>query len=301
MTHAFSLSIKLSLRSTPCRRRPKGVLARAMDSPPTRMSANTKSGDITRDSGQDRPPMTRGWGGVGARSDEDVTRSGYSGWNYPGRRRGRQHSCWRTCQDSTVRWDMRWWMCRRAIEKYHSFIFRWKCSGVHVDRNAARELRARILIKDGRKDNYTNDISRQDNGSSQEPRPLDRICWKCKRGRNNQADTEGGSTHVAVAANISCLFAFVHTLSAAANSSVNTIIRQIFSALCSMTKYKTTDDPTNKATMIKTKTRRTTISMRRLLYKCKWSSSIFLLCSSNVKMLYEIQKINACVRHEKKL
>ena len=45
-----------------------------------------------------------------------------------------------------------------------------------------------------------------------------------------------GSTHVAVAANISCLFAFVHTLSAAAKSSVKTMIRQIFNALCPETK-----------------------------------------------------------------
>ena len=72
-------------------------------------------------------------------------------------------------------------------------------------------------------------------------------------------------THVAVAANISCLFALVQTLSAAAKSSVNTIIRQIFNALCPATKYKTADGPTSKPTVIKTRTRRTTMSIRRLL------------------------------------
>ena len=163
---------------------------------------------------------------------------------------------------------------------------------------AARELRARRLIIGGLKDNYTKDISRQNSGSSQEWRPLDSICWKCTRSRNNQADTEGGSTHVAVAANISCLFAFVHTLSAAAKRSVNTIIRQIFNALCPVTKYRTADGPTSKATVLRTRTRRTTMSMRRLLYKCKWSSSVFFLCSSDVKIFYRFRGIRAGVRIE---
>ena len=42
--------------------------------------------------------------------------------------------------------------------------------------NVARELRARSFIKDGLKDNYTKDVSRQNIGSSRESRPLDRIC-----------------------------------------------------------------------------------------------------------------------------
>ncbi len=76
-----------------------------------------------------------------------------------------------------------------------------------------------------------------------------------------------GSTHVAVAANISCLFASVHKLSAAAKSTEKTIIRHIFKALCPVTKYKTADGPTSKATVVRTRTRRTTMSMRRLLYR----------------------------------
>ena len=76
-----------------------------------------------------------------------------------------------------------------------------------------------------------------------------------------------GSTHVAVAANISCLFAFVHTLSAAAKSSVKTMMRHIFSGLCPATKYRTAEGPTSRATVVRTRTRRTTISMRRLLYR----------------------------------
>ncbi len=98
-------------------------------------------------------------------------------------------------------------------------------------------------------------------------RPLIAFVENAKTKYKKTTRARRGSTHVAVAANISCLFAFVHTLSAAAKSSVKTIMRQIFNALCPLTKYRTAEGPTNKATVVRTRTRRTTISMRRLLYR----------------------------------
>ena len=106
------------------------------------------------------------------------------------------------------------------------------------------------------------------------------------------------STHVAVAANISCLLAFVHTLNAAANSNVNTNMRLIFSELFPVTKNSTADGPTNKPTVMRTRTRRTTRSMRRLLQRRRCSSSVRLESADEVKNFYdrleELRRLDCC-------
>ena len=65
-------------------------------------------------------------------------------------------------------------------------------------------------------------------------------------------------THVAVAANISCLLAVVQTVIAKAKNSVKTMIRHIFNVLCAGTKKRIADGPTKRPTMVMTKISRTT-------------------------------------------
>ena len=100
--------------------------------------------------------------------------------------------------------------------------------------------------------------------------------------------TISGNTHVALAANISCLFAFVHTLSAAAKSSVNVKIRQIFNELCPETRKSTAEGPTSRATVVTTRTSRTTMSIRRLLQRRRWSSSVRFASEEDVNSLCDI-------------
>ena len=98
--------------------------------------------------------------------------------------------------------------------------------------------------------------------------------------------TRIGGTYVAVAASISCLLALVHTLRATAKKSVNIMMRQIFNALCPVTKYNTAEGPTSKPTVMRTRTRRTTISIRRLLYKWRLSWSVICSCLEDVKIIW---------------
>ena len=204
-------------------------------------------------------PVSQGYGKGGlGRCDQDLIPPRYSVGNFRGRPRVRQHSYGASSGLELPRWIK----VRDVIGKVQREQRLCSAAVIH---EYTRELKARyvclLALRQAGKSRRTLAESSLKINIIQTPSHLLKVQIEARQQGSR------GSTHVAVAANISCLFALVHTLSAAAKSSVKTMMRHIFSALCPVTKYKTAEGPTSRATVVRTRTRRTTISMRRLLYR----------------------------------
>ena len=90
---------------------------------------------------------------------------------------------------------------------------------------------------------------------------------------------------MAVAASISCLFALVNTLTAALNKSVKSIIRAIFRVRWPGTTNNIAEGPTRRPTVVRVRMSRTRTSIRYLLIKWRFSSSLLRYCSLEVKSI----------------
>lgn len=101
-------------------------------------------------------------------------------------------------------------------------------------------------------------------------------------------------TYAAVAANISCLFAFVNTPSAMLNRSVKSMIKPIASVDWPETLYRTADGKTSRTTVMMVRIRRTRMSMRYLEYKCTFAS-LDLARSSGPEKIFWMASVKVSV------
>ena len=90
-------------------------------------------------------------------------------------------------------------------------------------------------------------------------------------------------THVAVAANISCLLALVNKLTAALKRSVKSRISRIFIVPWPETVKRTAEGPTKRPTVVMVRISRTSMSTRYLLIRCTYGSLLLRTCSLEVK------------------